>query len=148
MSKPTENTSNTGKKQERRKLPVEAEPYQFKKGDPRINRKGRPRKADMLRAALLEKWDAPLLNKDGKPAQVNPATGKPLTYGESVIERLYRDPKQAPELLNRAFGKVRDQVDIDLKDERTTQEHDMSKLTDDDLRTLSALQAKARTKDD
>ena len=83
----------------------------FKKGDPRINRKGRPRKADMLRAALLEKWDAPLLNKDGKPAQVNPATGKPLTYGESVIERLYRDPKQAPELLNRAFGKVKDEIE-------------------------------------
>ena len=139
--------SNTGDKQGRRK-PIPPEAGMFKKGDPRINRKGRPRKADMLRAALLEKWDAPLLNKDGKPAQVNPATGKPLTYGESVIERLYRDPKLAGEMLNRAFGKVRDQVDIDLKDERTTQEHDMSKLSDDELRTLSALQAKARVKDD
>ena len=89
-------------------MPKEAEPHMFKKGDPRINRNGRPRKSDMLKDALMEKWDSVVLDSSGNPVVVN---GEEMTYGNMVIHRLYKNEKLYPELLNRAFGKVKDETE-------------------------------------
>ena len=94
------------KKQRKKPIP----PKPFVKGDPRINRNGRPRKSDELQRMLLAKWDAPVVDASGK-TKTNPETGKPLTYGEAVEQRLFNDPKLYPELLNRAWGKVKDEVE-------------------------------------
>ena len=90
-------------------MPKEAEPHMFKKGDPRINRNGRPRKSDMLKDALLEKWDAPVIGNNGNP--ILDADGIPLTHGGEVIAKMFKDSKLYPELLNRAFGKVKDETE-------------------------------------
>ena len=144
MSDKTDNAdkpTNTGGKQGKRKKNMPPKSGMFFKGDPRINRKGRPRKADMLRDALLEKWDtvAPP-GRDGKCVEVD---GKPATYGQIVIERMFRDSKQFGELLNRAFGKVKDEVELSGCVDQGPK-IDLSRLTDDEVRAMAAIEKKVK----
>jgi hypothetical protein len=109
MDSTGENHSNTSKKQDGRKNNMPPESGMFKPGDPRINRNGRPRKADKLCAALFDKWESAVLDKDGSPQLVH---GKPVTHGEFVMQKMFADTRLYPELLNRMFGKVRDEVEV------------------------------------
>jgi hypothetical protein len=83
----------------------------FKKGDPRINRNGRPRKSVALSEYLLDKLSAPALDKDGKQIILH---GKPQTNLDMITEKMMRDPKQYGELLNRSYGKVKDDIRCEI----------------------------------
>ena len=94
----TPERSNTAGNSEKR---VPGDP--FKKGDPRINRKGRPRVADELRELTLEVLHEKATTKDGAPVVID---GHVVTNIELMIRQMIRNPKMFELVLNRAFGKL------------------------------------------
>lgn len=79
----------------------------FVKGDPRINRKGRPRVSDELRDLFLDVLHERATTKDGAPVVVD---GHVATNVELIVRQMIRNPKQFEQVLTRAFGKVPDQT--------------------------------------
>ena len=75
----------------------------FVKNDPRINRDGRPMKADKLRAMILNKLHQTATGPDGEP--ITGIDGEPITHLEQIIDTWIRDPKRQLELIQYAFGK-------------------------------------------
>ena len=79
----------------------------FQKGDPRINRKGRPKKLPKLDELLADVLGA---NDNGK------------TQAQRILEALRTkarngDVKAAQLLLDRGYGKVKENIDITTNDE-------------------------------
>jgi len=75
----------------------------FVKGDPRINRKGRPKAFDALRALTQA-----IVTETAKDAQGNPITidGHIATNVEMIMRQWMKDPKRQQPLLEIAYGKV------------------------------------------
>ena len=106
----------------------------FVKGDPRINRKGRPANFDAWRALLVTIADEAAVqrSKDGaikklvliqiplmqKGQPVFDELGEPVfidhyaTNAEMMARQMMSEPKHRREFIEGAFGKVPDQVDI------------------------------------
>lgn len=84
----------------------------FQKGDPRINRKGRPRDFDALRA-LAKQIASEQATVGGKPVVIDDHIA---TNIEMVLRSLMSDKKQAYRFIEYAFGKVPDQVEVSGKD--------------------------------
>ena len=74
----------------------------FTKGDPRINRNGRPKNSDQLKALGMSLLHEPARDKDGKPVVID---GHVATNLEMVLRRMMADKKQSSDLLDRVFGK-------------------------------------------
>ena len=85
----------------------------FQPGDLRINRRGRPKVADELRALLLEVLHEKALTTDGAPVTVN---GHAVTNIELIIRQMIRNPRLFEQVLNRAYGKVPDNIRVSEKD--------------------------------
>jgi len=85
----------------------------FVKGDPRINRKGRPRTFDQLRRLAISILSEPAKGADGQPIVID---GHIATNVEIILRTAMRSPRFAQLLLEVAYGKVPDRVEVSGRD--------------------------------
>jgi len=85
-------------------------PKPFVKGDPRINRKGRPRSFDALRA-LAQEIAHETATKDGMPLIIE---GHKVTVAEAILRTwaLSKNAQLVKGFIEIAYGKVPDAVDL------------------------------------
>ena len=90
-------------------------PGTFKKGDPRINRKGRPREFDALRDLALEIAHEVATVKD-KEGETVPLVigGHKVTIAEGILRQwaMSKNPQLQKGFIEIAFGKVPDKVEM------------------------------------
>ncbi len=81
----------------------------FTKGDPRINRKGRPRNFDALRE-LAQQIANEVSLKDGEPLIIS---GHKVTVAEAILRSwaISKDPKLQIAFIEIAYGKVPDTIE-------------------------------------
>lgn len=101
----------------------------FTKGDPRINRKGRPRTFDALRTLAQDIAHEEAKDANGQTITVN---GKGVTIAEAILRKwaTSKDPRLQINFMEVAFGKTpveNRNVDIDL-----------SKLSSEQLERVAA----------
>jgi hypothetical protein len=81
----------------------------FVKGDPRINRKGRPRSFDALRALARQIANEVATSKAQEPIVIN---GHVVTVAEMILRNWARDAKLQAHFIEIAYGKVPDSVEF------------------------------------
>lgn len=91
-------------------------PGAFKKGDPRINRKGRPANFDALRELALQiaHEEAKSRGKDGQPGPPIVINGHKVTVAEIVLREWFmsKDFHKQKAAIEIAFGKVPERHEI------------------------------------
>jgi hypothetical protein len=93
------NTTNTGEIQEKPR-----KPGTFVKGDPRINKNGRPKSFDELRELAKQLANETIEDKK---------TGLKYTIVEAILKRMASDPKMMKDFLEIAYGKVPTVIDVE-----------------------------------
>jgi len=83
----------------------------FVKGDPRINRKGRPKSFDKFRELAIAIATEPAVDQKGNPILWN---GKPVTNAELMLRMWLTDKKYQKDFAEAAYGKVKDVVDLTI----------------------------------
>jgi hypothetical protein len=83
----------------------------FVKGDPRINRKGRPADFDMLRSLARSIANEPAIKKDGEPLVIG---GHKITVIEAILRGWAQSNKAHLQemFVQYCYGKVPQPVDI------------------------------------
>ena len=87
----------------------------FQERKHQINRKGRPRTFDALRAVTLDMFSRPALDGNGKAILIE---NKPATLIEVVMWKMIhsKDPREVQYAVQVAFGKVPDVQELTGKD--------------------------------
>lgn len=106
--------------------------HRFVKGDPRINRDGRPKDSVGLAALARRISHEKATRKDGTPL-LGP-DGKPITVVEAILRQMANDPKRQDAFLNRAYGGL--SQEIALRVTRSAED-----LSDDELATIATSEA-------
>lgn len=75
----------------------------FVKGDPRINRKGRPKSADALKDLIQSILHEAATNAAGEKILIG---GHAVTNLEMILRGMMKNPRHVETLLDRAYGKV------------------------------------------
>lgn len=83
----------------------------FVKGDPRINRKGRPKSFDALRELAQQIAHETPTGKDGQQLEVN---GHLVTYAEFILRNwaTSADPRKQQAFMDVAYGKVPQKTEV------------------------------------
>ena len=84
-------------------------PGTFTKADARINRKGRPKSFDAWRSLTVEVLREPAKDKNGNEIIID---GHIATNAEMIARTWLKDPKRQLSLIEAAYGKVPQPVDI------------------------------------
>ena len=109
----------------------------FVKGDPRINRKGRPKSFDALRT-LAQDIAHEKAKAGGNTVVID---GHSVTVAEAILRQMAqsKNPAERARFLEIAFGKVSQAVEVSGKDGGAIKhEVDFSTLSDDQLRRIAA----------
>ena len=87
----------------------------FKKGDPRINRNGRPQNFDAFRSLAQSIANEKLTDKDGQPVVIE---GHVVTVAEGILRKWSRssDPRLQQAFVEVAYGKVPTVTEISGRD--------------------------------
>lgn len=87
----------------------------FRRNDPRINRKGRPKTFDALRELSRTIAHEVARKPDGEPLAVD---GHALTVVEAILRQWAqsKDPRLQQKFIEIAFGKTPDRVEVSGKD--------------------------------
>jgi hypothetical protein len=108
----------------------------FVPGDPRINRKGRPKKGQ----SLAEKFRDALTEKSAEDSEDYTKLDMLI---DKVVEMALEGDQSAIEFaLARGWGKLIDRIEITPK-----QEYDLSKLSDEEIDQLEGIHKKLAQKD-
>lgn len=88
----------------------------FKKGDPRINKNGRPKDFTAWRRLTTELLREPALDKNGQPIIITDGSGHEhiATNAEMIARSWIQSPKRQRDVIEAAFGKVPDEVKVEL----------------------------------
>lgn len=81
----------------------------FKKGDPRINTKGRPKSFDDVRKLARSIAHEVAKGKDGQPIQIDEHI---VTVTEAILRQWARDSKMQEKFMEWTYGKLPAAVDI------------------------------------
>ncbi len=115
----------------------------FVKGDPRINRKGRPKTFDQARTLSQSIAHEQARDREGNPIIIG---GRAITVGEAILRQWSqsRNPKLQTLFMEYCFGKVPNETRITGADGGPLQFEDAANLNDEEkLQRLLALAEKA-----
>jgi hypothetical protein len=98
----------------------------FKKGDPRINRKGRPKNFDKLRELSLQIAHE-VAQKESEDLVIS---GRKVTIAEAILRQwaTSKNPTLQKSFMEIAFGKVPDKVDLNVSTIDRVIEHELERV--------------------
>jgi hypothetical protein len=88
----------------------------FTKGDPRINRRGRPKSFDAWRKLLQSVMDEPATGPDGKPIVKKVGDREHIVTNAEMFAEAWMKSKDRKGFAEHAYGKPKEEIELNSKD--------------------------------